>query len=290
MQYGKMNIDIAQAPILKTISQTLHNCDLKDLEDFRFWILSLVYLTRMGALKDFSGTDTLFETINNYTEFQELNPSAIVWQGRYFAKYMGLSWKQKSTPYLMQEILQYFAEMDFLIEINNDSNQANVRLDPKIREKFLKSYVTKTKHVTKNKIDLNQNRKVVFREIENFFSPNQVFFGPLLPYHASMSEIVVCVNENLEAIEIDPDIRSTLEQNTNLLIVKSIPIPEGFHWHCIVMPKIHHFNSNGTLNAHVAYKIDHLEKLGYRVSIVQETRKNSVEKLTKNYVKSLLFQ
>ena len=301
MQYHKMNIDVSQDPILKIFFQNLHKSNLQDLHDLRFWILSLVYLTRMGALKDSTtsgGTDTLFETINNYSAFHELDPEDFILKGQHFGKYMGLSNNRarKDALYVMHEIFQYFAEMDFLIEINNDNDSIhqanNVRLDPKIREKFLKSYITKNKSVAKE-MDQNQNRRMVFREFDNFFSNssnNKVFFGPLLPYHANMSEIVVCVNENLEAIEIDPDIRSTLEKNTNLLFVKNIAIPEGFHWHCIIMPKIHHFNANGTLNAHVAYKIEHLEKLGYRVSIVQETRKNSVEKLTKNYVKSLLFQ
>ena len=305
MQYHKMNSiivddhNITKDPILKIIFQNVRKSNLRDLHDLRLWIISLVYLTRMGALKDSnSGTDTLFETINNYTAFHELDSDEFIRKGKGFGNYMGLSdnWKRKDAPYVMQEIFQYFAEMDFLIEINNHSSswniQAsnNVRLDPEIRKKFLKSYITKNTNVAKE-MDQNQNRKVVFREIENFFSsPNKVFFGPLLPYHASMSEIVVCVNENLEAIDIDPKVRSILQGNTNLLFVKDLDIPEGFHWHCIIMPKIHHYNANGTLNAHVAYKKEHLEKLGYRVSIVQETRKNSVEKLTKNYVKSLLFQ
>ena len=175
MQYHKMNIDVSQDPILKIFFQNLHKSNLQDLHDLRFWILSLVYLTRMGALKDSSaGTDTLFETINNYSAFHELDPEDFILKGQHFGKYMGLSNNRarKDALYVMHEIFQYFAEMDFLIEINNNSDSIpanNVRLDPKIREKFLKSYITKNKNVAKE-MDQNQNRRMVYREIDNLNS------------------------------------------------------------------------------------------------------------------------
>ena len=118
MQYHKMNSiivddnNITQDPILKIIFQNLRKSNLRDLHDLRLWIISLVYLTRMGALKDSnSGTDTLFETINNYTAFHELDSDEFIWKGKGFGKYMGLSdnWKRKDAPYVMQEIFQYFA-------------------------------------------------------------------------------------------------------------------------------------------------------------------------------------
>ena len=57
----------------------------------------------------------------------------------------------------------------------------------------------------------NRNRQLIYQELVNYYSSNQVFFGPVLPYHASMSEIILCVNKNGEALDIPSEFRSNLE-------------------------------------------------------------------------------
>ena len=62
----------------------------------------------------------------------------------------------------------------------------------------------------------------------------------------------------------------------------------GYQWQCLVMPKSRHYSNSGNLSGHIEYKLDHLQKLGYRVIVMPDRTKNSVEKLTKENIKSLL--
>ena len=59
------------------------------------------------------------------------------------------------------------------------------------------------------------------------------------------------------------------------LIILRLPKPStpGYHYHCIFMPKNHHYNQNGKFKGHAAYQIKHLKQLGYNVSVVPVRKK-----------------
>ena len=54
------------------------------------------------------------------------------------------------------------------------------------------------------------------------------------------------------------------------------------------MPKGRHYSPSGNLSGYIEYKLDHLQKLGYRVIVMPDRTKLSVENLTKENIKSLL--
>ena len=111
----------------------------------------------------------------------------------------------------MHEIFQNLAELDYLLEMNFPEYN-KTRLDPKIRAKFIKSYNSKFDlDYYMDLLKANRNRQLIYQELVNYYSSNQVFFGPVLPYHASMSEIILCVNKNGEALDIPSEFRSNLE-------------------------------------------------------------------------------
>ena len=111
----------------------------------------------------------------------------------------------------MHEIFQNLAELDYLLEMNFPEYN-KTRLDPKIRAKFIKNYNSKFNlDYYMDLLKANRNRQLIYQELVNYYSSNQVFFGPVLPYHASMSEIILCVNKNGEALDIPSEFRSNLE-------------------------------------------------------------------------------
>ena len=54
------------------------------------------------------------------------------------------------------------------------------------------------------------------------------------------------------------------------------------------MPKSRHYGKSGNLSGFIEYKLDHLQKLGYRVIVMPDRTKLSVENKTKENIKSLL--
>ena len=106
----------------------------------------------------------------------------------------------------MHEIFQNLAELDYLLEMNFPEYN-KTRLDPKIRAKFIKSYNSKFNlDYYMDLLKANRNRQLIYQELVNYYSSNQVFFGPVLPYHASMSEIILCVNKNGEFASMQSEI------------------------------------------------------------------------------------
>ena len=125
-----------------------------------------------------------------------------------FFPYRGRS---QTSQYVIHEIFQNLAELDYLLEMNFPEYN-KTRLDPNIRAKFIKSYNSKFNlDYYMDLLKANRNRQLIYQELVDYYSPSQVFFGPVLPYHASMNEIILCVNKNGEALDIPPDFRSGLE-------------------------------------------------------------------------------
>ena len=159
------------------------------------------------------GVNEFFNHVNQFRSFQKLNHEDFYKLQEEFANYIGLTNRVRSqtSQWVMHEIFQNLAELDYLLEMNFPEYN-KTRLDPKIRAKFIKSYNSKFDlDYYMDLLKANRNRQLIYQELVNYYSSNQVFFGPVLPYHASMSEIILCVNKNGEALDIPSEFRSNLE-------------------------------------------------------------------------------
>merc|ERR1719412_2810599 len=138
-----------------------------------------------------------------------------------------------------------------------------------------------------------QYRRSISEALMYHYTPEKVYFGPTLPHFGETSDIILCLNNDLDAMEIPKQIQNELKARKD--IVKPPIAKDGYDWHCIVMPKDQNITQqSGNLNGHWSMKVKHLEKLGYKVHSVGPKQSIQFERttnknVTKSNVKSLLI-
>ena len=141
--------------------------------------------------------------------------------------------------------------------------------------------------------DPEKHRKYIFEALIHHYTPEKVYFGPTLPHFGDSSDIILCLNNDLDALEIPKQFQNELKARKD--IVKPPIALNGYDWHCIVMPKDKHITQqSGNLKGHWSKKVKHLEKLGYKVHSVGPKQSMQFERttnknVTKSNVKSLLI-
>merc|ERR1712150_57057 len=160
--------------------------------------------------------------------------------------------------------------------------------DPWIRNKLILMVSANILPGAMSISEANLNRQVLYQGFKRYFSSKEkvVFFGPILPYYSEMSDILLCLDEDLQAIPIPQTYKSILEGKIQSL--SDLKPPEilrcfsdenlyfayNTNWYCIILPKEKHFNQNGSLKGHMKHKVKHLRKLGFKVIIVPEKQFN----------------
>ena len=192
--------------------------------------------------------------------------------------------------------LHSLAELDYLMELDFP-NYSGARMDPWIRNKLIQMVPANILPGVMSVSEANQNRQVLYQGIQRHFSNKKVFFGPILPYYAEMSDILLCVDEDLQAIPIPPTYKSILEEG-KIQSLSDLEPPQQIlpsfskkdHcWCCIILPKEKHFNQNGSLKGHMKHKVKHLSKLGFKVIVVPESDFKTKKVASKSYIKTLLM-
>ena len=175
--------------------------------------------------------------------------------------------------------LHSLAELDYLIELDFPNYSGN-RMDSCIRNKLIQMVSANIIPGAMSISEANQNRQVLYQGLQRHFSSKDVFFGPILPYYTEMSDILLCVDQDLQTIPIPQTYRLILEGKlqsfsdlTPPTILQSSP-KKNHCWFCVILPKEKHFNQNGSLKGHMKHKVKHLRKLGFKVIIVPERQFN----------------
>ena len=188
------------------------------------------------------------------------------------------------------QAIHNLAVLDYILELDYPQ-YSGTRLHPALRTMFINinNTVIEGRVVAK---DPEQHRKYIYEALMCHYSPEKVYFGPTLPHFGESSDIILCLNNDLDAMEIPKMFQNELKARKD--IVQPPLAKDGYDWHCIVMPKDKHVTQqSGSLNGHWSMKMKHLEKLGFKVHTVVykqyvEFKRTTNRNVTKSSVKSLL--
>ena len=152
------------------------------------------------------------------------------------------------------------AVLDYLLEIDYPQ-YSGTRLDPTLRAKIIKF-----ENSMETKLESQKYCRSIHETLENFYMAEMVYFGPTLPHYRNSNDIVLCLNDDLDASKIPCNFQDQLK--TSEYIVRP-PEPEpGYMWHCIIIPENKNMTLSGTPTGDIMLKVKHLQKLSFEVSIV----------------------
>ena len=273
------------------ISDKLDCHSNKDPRSGRCLIFILRSLLKGGYLKE-NLINTIFESANKFPGFVEEEMDVKVCleflfslteteiqSGRHLVEVK--SHEMKNSPMMTLNAIKSLAEMDFLLKVNFPEYKG-VRLDEMLRSKILQ--IDKYKPLPSN-----ARENFLCDELRRFLGEKSVHHGSMLPYKTT-HDIIFCVNDKVEAIEIPDDFISQLESRDE--IVKA-PVIKNYSWYVVICPKWDHVDQKGKLLGSLKFKFDTLRKLGYEVVIVQPNKLlewSSKKELTFQDVKYIVYR
>ena len=256
------------------LDAVLNNSDRYKTQYGIYFINILLLMAKMGVVNDHVISD-LLRKVNDYKKFKKV----IYSDNEDFSTVCLLFLLSLSSqPKVLQTVISKsprtnkmlrieniaaihnLAVLDYLLEIDYPQ-YSGTRLDPTLRAKIIKF-----ENSMETKLESQKYCRSIHETIENFYTPEMVYFGPTLPHYRNSNDIVLCLNDDLDASKIPCNFQDQLKISE--CIVRP-PKPEpGYIWHCIIIPENKNMTLSGTPTGDIMLKVKHLQKLSFEVSIV----------------------